>query len=230
MKLQHCLTIGCAAVLIGCNSSSSRSNPSPPPPPDTPVTVNFEITDFNSVSMDASFDYSIRQGNEYLVEITIDSSYAADLDVFLEGSTLNVGFEPGNDIRAETLEAVIVLPDVNRIELSGSVHGTVAGFSGNTLEIALRGSPVVEGVNLDYSYVAIDSNGSGSADLSDVVAIPAADVQLNGSGTATLNLMDFATVTGSLAGTTSLNYYGSGINLQVSTSNGASITRLGGTR
>ena len=221
--------IGLAAALVGCNSDSGTSPPPPPPPPERTVMVEFDVSDFNAISMDASFVYSIQQGNDYFVEITIDESYANVLDVNVQGETLNVGFMPGNDVRADTLEAIIVLPELFQIDLSGSVQGTVAGFTGNTLDITAFGSPELEGVNLSYNFVTVNSNGSGDVDLSGVAAIPTADVQLNGNGSATLNLMDFATVTGTLSGSTSLFYYGSNVNLQVGTNNSSSITRLGGT-
>ncbi len=63
-----------------------------------------------------------------------------------------------------------------------------------------------------------------------VTPLPAAHVDLSGSSSTTLNLMDFATVTGSLSGTSALFYYGTNINLQLTVANSSSITRLGGTR
>ena len=231
MNTRHIFAIGFVSALIGCGGGGSDGGnpPPPPPPPPPPVTVDFALADFTGVTMDASFDYSIQQGNAFAVEVTIDSTYVDDLDVVVDGDMLHVGFKPDRDIRATTLEAVIVLPEIDLIELTGSVHGTVAGFTGNTLDVTVSGSAALEGINLNYSYLTIDGNGSASVDISDVAPLPAADIQLNGSGSATLNLMDFATVTGSLNGTTSLSYYGSNVNLQISTSNGASITRLGGT-
>ena len=229
MNIRHLIAIGFAAVLIGCGGGSDGVTPPPPPPPGNPVTAGFALADFTGVKIDASFDYSIQQGNDFSVEITIDSSFANDLDVTVEGDMLQVGFKPNTDVRARTLEAVIVMPDIDRIDLTGSVSGTVAGFSGNTLDILLSGSADLEGINLSYNYVMVDGNGSAKFDMSDVAALPAADIQLVGSGSVTLNLMDFATVTGALSGDASLFYYGSNVNLQVTLSNTASITRLGET-
>ncbi len=234
MNIRNTISIGFAAVLIGCGGGGSDGvtsppPPPPPPPPGNPVNVGFALADFTGVKIDASFDYSIRQGNDFSVEITIDSSFADDLDVLVDGDIMQVGFKPNTDVRARTLEAVIVMPDINRIDLTGSVNGTVAGFSGNTLDILLSGSAVLEGINLSYNYVTVNGNGSAQFDMSDVAALPAADIQLVGSGSVTLNLTDFATVTGALSGDASLFYYGSNVNLQVTLSNTASITRLGKT-
>ena len=232
MNIRHLFAIGFAAVLIGCGGGGSdgvTSPPPPPPPPDNAVNVGFALAGFTGVKIDASFDYSIRQGNDFSVEITIDSSFADDLDVFVDGDILQVGFKPNTDVRARTLEAVIVMPDIHGIDLTGSVSGTVAGFSGNTLDILLSGSADLEGINLSYNYVTVDGNGSAQLTMSDVAALPAADIQLVGSGSVTLNLTDFATVTGALSGDASLFYYGSNVNLQVTLSNTASITRLGET-
>lgn len=233
MNIRNYIAIGFAAVLVGCGGSGgstpSASRPTPPPP-DNPVTVGFALADFTGVKIDASFDYSIQQGNEFSVEITIDSSFANDLDVTVAGDMLQVGFKPNTDIRVKTLEAVIIMPSIDRIDLAGSVVGTVAGFSGNTLGVSLSGNAFLEGINLSYNYVMVNGNGSAQFDMSDVNALPGGDIQLIGSGVVTLNLMDFANVTGALSGNASLYYYGSNVNLQVATSNAASITRLGETR
>ncbi len=228
MYIRHHIAIGLAAVLVGCGGGSGGGNP-PPPPPEDQVTVEFELADFTGVKIDASFDYSIQQGNDFSVEITIDESFANDLDVVVDGDMLKVGFKPNSDVRARTLEAVIVMPEIGRIDLTGSVRGTVAGFSGNTLDVLLSGNAFLEGVNLSYNYVMVNGNGSAQFDMSDVAALPGGDIQLVGSGSVTLNLMDFATVTGALSGSASLLYYGSNVNLQVTLSNTASITRLGET-
>lgn len=230
MNVRHYFAIGLAAVLIGCGGGSGGGTPPPPPPPEGQVTVKYELADFAAVKIDASFDYSIRQGNEFSVEVSIDESFADDLDVTVSGDMLLVGFKPNSDVRTRVLDAIIVMPAIERIELTGSVVGSVAGFGGNTLDILLSGNAFLEGINLSYNYVTVNGNGSARFDMSDVAALPGADIQLVGSGTATLNLMDFATVTGALSGSAALFYYGSGINVQVSTSNAATVTRLGGTR
>ncbi len=229
MNIRHFSAITFATVLLGCGGGSGGGNPPPPPPPEIPVTVDFELADFTAVKIDASFDYSIQQGNDFSVEITIDSSFANHLDVTVSGDMLLVGFKPNSDVRTRVLEAVIVMPAVQRIELTGSVVGTLAGFSGNTLDVLLSGNAFLEGINLNYIYVTVDGNGSAGFDMSDVAPLPGTNIQLVGSGTVTLNLMDFATVTGALSGSASLFYYGTNVDLQVSTSNAASITRLGAT-
>lgn len=231
MNIRHHIATGIAVVLIGCGGGGGEGPiPQPPPPTDNAVIVDFALANFTGVKIDASFDYSIQQGNDFNVEITIDESFSDDLDVTVVGDMLLIGFKPNTDIRARTLEAVIMMPDIQRIELTGSVHGTLAGFSGNTLDVLLSGSALLEGVNLSYDYLTVDGNGSAEFDMSDVAALPGGDIRLIGSGSVTLNLMDFATVTGALSGNASLFYYGSNINLQVTTSNDATITRLGGTR
>ena len=231
MNIRHHIATGIAVVLIGCGGGGSETLiQQPPPPTNNAVIVDFALANFNAVKIDASFDYSIRQGNDFAVAITIDESFADDLDVTVVGDMLLVGFKPNRDIRARTLEAVIMMPEIQRIELTGSVNGTLAGFSGNTLDVLLSGNALLEGINLSYNYLTVDGDGSAKLDMSDVAALPGGGVTLVGSGSVTLNLMDFATVSGALSGSSSLLYYGSNINLQVTTSNTAFITRLGPTR
>lgn len=235
MSTRHYFALGAAVLLLGCKSGSGNgvnivTTPPPPPPPSGTVTVDFDLAGFDKVRLGASFDYSIRQGGIFGVEVTIDRQYADDLDVFVDADTLSVGFRPNADIRATTMEAVITLPDISRVEISGSADGLIAGFDGNMLEIDVSGNAVLEGFNLQYNYVWFANSGSATIDLSGVSAIPGADVQLEGSSKTTVNLMDFANVTGQMSGSSTLYYYGSDINMQVATYNTASITRLGSSR
>ena len=62
-----------------------------------------------------------------------------------------------------------------------------------------------------------------------IAPAPGAHFELAGSSSAVINLMDSATVTGVLSGTSALSYYGSDIVFDLSVAITASLARLGGT-
>ena len=231
MNTRHYLALGACAVLVACNGTTDGRKYVPKlSPPVQPVTVEFGHSGFDAIRLGASFDYAIRQGGEFSVAVTIDPSYTDELDVRIDGDTLNVGFLPNSDIRSNTMEAIITMPDVSRLEISGSASGFVAGFSGNTLEVDISGNAVLDGSNLQFDYLWIRNDGSATVNFSDVAAITGADVQLGGSSISTINLMDFATVTGQMSGSSTLQYFGSNVNLQVAAHQSSRIVRLGGSQ
>ena len=73
-------------------------------------------------------------------------------------------------------------------------------------------------------------NGNVLFEFVDVVALPAGHIDISGSSNASLNLMDFASLTGSIMGTSTLGYYGSNINLDLNTAPTATVVRLGASR
>ncbi len=218
-----------SSILMGCGGGSSTGKIDPPIVPDTD-TIPYDATNFVDVNVNGSFDVTIRQSNSFRVVITIDSTEANKLDVGVDGNTLNIGFIPNVDVRAVTLEAVIEMPMIEAINLTGSNNATLIGFTGVTLGVSIDGSNVLQCQNSTFDYVIATVSGSSLLEFANVTPLPAAHVDLSGSTSTTLNLMDFATVTGSLSGTSALFYYGSNINLQLTVANSSSITRLGGTQ
>ena len=222
------------SLITGCGgggSGTSTPPPSPPPPPPAATqTLSYSAADFERIAVNGSFEIEITQGSDYLVEVTIDSAEAAKLNVVSDGTTLDIGFLPGSDVRADTLQAVVRAPVLERLELDGSNNATVSGFDTSFFEIDINGSNVVTSFNTSYEYVFATVAGNSLIDFANVTAAPAAHFDVSGDSTATINLQDFATVTGSVMNTASFMYYGTDVSLQMDVAPTASVQRLGGSR
>lgn len=232
MNTRLTTTLLIAGMLVGCGGGGGGGGGTTPTtdPATAPKTLEFTESDFNAVSIDGSFEATIQQGPEFRVEITIDGDEADKLDVHNIDGRLQLGFIPNVDVRADTLRAFIVMPNIEAITLTGSVSASLINFAGANLVVSLNGNVVLEGQGGRFDYLMGTVGGSSLLEFVDVTALPAADVELNGSSAVTLNLMDFATVTGTLGGTASFSYYGSQINLQLDAAPPSSIARLGDTR
>ena len=77
-------------------------------------------------------------------------------------------------------------------------------------------------------FVAYELRESGLAVY--VRELPAADVNVTATSSATVNMMDNGVLTGTAIETSSLSYYGSNISLMVDTDLTSSVTRLGDSR
>ncbi len=192
-----------------------------------PVTRSFPVTDFTGVAINGSFASTVRQGSDFIVELTVDADVVDLLDVFVDGTILRIGFVPGSDIRATTLEAEATMPALERIELDGSNQVELRDFSGSTIDVDLDGSNFLSAHNAAYDFMTARVNGDVLFEFINVAALPAGHIDIFGSSTATLNLMDFATLTGSVMGTSTLEYYGNNVNLDLNTASTATVVHLG---
>lgn len=221
--------------ITGCGGGGGDST-SPPPPPPPPAnateTVTFAETDFSEITVGASFQIAVQRSDDFGVELTVDEDITDLLAVTREGARLRIGFREDfvGDIRAQTLEGVVRLPALARVELEGSAQTTINGFTGSALEIALSGSSILESSSTTMDFLSATLAGNSQLLFENSPALPAAHVELTGSSLCTLNIMAGGTLTGSASGSSHLSYWGTNISLDVTTSNTASVTRLGDTR
>lgn len=223
----------CAAIclLSACGGGGTGiSVTGPGDPPVLTQTVVFAISDFSAVAIGGPFNVSILQGSEFSVEITIDSDDVNSLDVHKSGQTLSIGFRSGVTVQVETLEAVIVLPSLARVSLAGATNTLFSGFTGSSLDVELAGAAALEGLNVSYDFVMVSAVGASQFLMEDVQALPAAHADLIAASVATFNLMDSATLTGSVTAASTAFYYGSDVTVDVNTDLSSSVQRLGDTR
>ena len=147
------------------------------------------------------------------------------------GTALEIGFRDDiNNIETQTLEAVVTMPSLTRIDLAGGTDAMISGFNDSTLEANLAGAASLECLNVRYDFVSARGAGAAQLLMEDAAPLPAAHVELTGASLATLNMMDGATLTGSLAGGSMLQYYGSAVTVQVDTDLSSTVEHKGGTR
>ena len=218
--------------LGGCGGGGGDGGPPPPPPVVQTETISFDLSDFSEIEVGASFEVAIQQGDSFAVEFTVDEDIVDLVAATREGQRLKVDRREDftGDIRADTMEAVITLPTLTRIDLNGSAYAEVAGFTGSFLEVNLTGSASIEGTNMVIDFVSATLSGNSQLLFRDVAPVPAGHFELGGSSRVVVNLMSGGTLTGFAQSSSDLSYYGSDVGIDVSTSNTATVTRLGDTR
>ena len=194
------------------------------------TTVTFAFNDFTGVSVVGPFSVSIVPG-PYSIQVTVDSGLHRRLDVREEGQLLIVGFEPGPEIDSQTQEVAITMPTLTSINLAGLTSGTISGFNDSVLDVRLAGIAVLEAQNLRYDFLMADVAGVSHLSMEDVRPLPAANLNVAGVSSATVNMMDNAVLTGRVEGISTLSYYGSNVTIDVLIEDDfSSVRRLGDAR
>ncbi|MFH1925279.1 MAG: head GIN domain-containing protein [Chloroflexota bacterium] len=171
---------------------------------------DFDYRDFTKVEAGYAFDVEIAKADSYLVRITIDDNLYEYLDISKSGDTLYIGLKPGYIHMNITQKAIINMPDLERVGLSGASKAKVDGFSsshavdfdlsgasnadigsmktGNT-NFKLSGASKASG-SIEMADGRFDLSGASSLDLEG----SANDVDIEASGASHVELSDFPVV------------------------------------
>jgi len=173
-------------------------------------TREIEISGFDRINISHTFQVEITRSNSFGVSITADDNLDEYLDVEKNGSTLNLGLKDNHSYTNVTLRAMVSLPDIYRLELSGASRADISGFTfSHTVNFQLSGASHLELADIETGDASF--NISGASKLSGALEIPKADmvvsgastaelsgsaedIEINASGASRLNLIDFPAV------------------------------------
>ncbi len=197
-------------------------------------TLKYEFDGFTSISVPTVFGISVTQGTEYAVEVTIDEEAADRVTVTKEGTNLTIALQPGNGM-LEAIDARIVMPVLDRIDLTGVVNAKLHGFDQAQMTINVGGVSNLRGESMTIGHLRASVSGVSRMDLGDIRPISQADIDISGVSQATLNMDVGARLGGSVStgqgtGASTLFYYGSNVVLDVVTGYNAWLVWLGETR
>lgn len=206
-----------AASFLGCTTGVITGS-------ENQTTKEFNLSDFSRVEAGYAFEITVIQSDSYSVSVTADDNLVDFVQVSQTGDTLRVGFKPGYSYHPRILKALITMPNLYELSLSGGSHGVISGFySSEDFELNLSGASIATGgitadnvtfslsgaskVDLTGSANNIDITASGSSQLLlDKFEVVNADVNLSGGSEATV--MVGGTLEGNLSGGSQLKYIG----------------------
>ncbi len=136
VSLTLVLVIAALSVAAGCEVITGSGEV---------ATWDMDYDDFNKIEIGSAFDVEVIKADTYLVRITIDKVLYEYLKIDQRGDTLRIGLKPNNTYTGTTQQAVIQLPDLHRLELSGASRAVVTGFSvSHSLDFELSGASQME--------------------------------------------------------------------------------------
>jgi len=148
------------------------------------ATADFE--DFSRLSADSGFEVTVLADGAYGITVTVDDNILEHVRLEREGNELRIGLDPWYSYRKVTLTAVVSMPALSGVELSGASSLTVAGGaafpSAATFEVDLSGASALTAPELTAGSFDLDLSGASRAS----VGLNAGSVRLDVSGASRL--------------------------------------------
>ena len=196
--------------------------------------LTYAYEDFTEIAVETVFTAFITQGADFSVEVFVDSGIEDRIEVTKEGQRLTLALADG-DGNIRTLEAHVTMPALNRIELSGVSRASLYGFDQSAMTINVRGVSFLSGHDLRINNLTSSVSGVSRMDLVDVRPIRDAGIDISGVSQATLNMGVGSKLAGSVgtgqgSGASVLYYYGTNVDVDVTTDFLSTVEWLGHTR
>ena len=156
------------------------------------ITEEIELSSFNRIDLRVSGELTIMQGNEQSVMITGQQNIIEKLSRKVKDQKWEIEFSSGN-YKYQRLEILVIVPDINRVALSGSGFIVVKDFDNmGNLKLTVSGSGDIDLENLDgVDYIDAVISGSGSINGFGLISeLSLLEISISGSGN--LNGFDMA--------------------------------------
>ena len=189
------------------------------------VTKEIPVSEFQKIEAGGAFKVDVTQGDKTSVIVTADDNLWDHLKVESSDGTLHLETKPGSYNNVH-LEAKVVTPKLEQVELSGASHGTLHGIDQKTnpFKLSLSGASHAEG-DIKAGELSVDESGAshasltGSADVIRVEASGASHAALenvtansahaNASGASHIQVNASKSLEYDLSGASHLSYAGS---------------------
>lgn len=196
--------------------------------------LNFDIADFTEITVPTVFSVRVTRGAEFSVTVRVDAAAASRVEVSRTGALLSIGLRPGDD-NIQVLDAEVVMPVLDRIELTGVVNATLVGFEQSHMTVQVGGVSRLHSRSLKIEALTARVSGVSMLDFGNIHPLAVADIQLSGVSQAMLNMSVASTLTGSVStgqgsGVSVLYYYGTDVFVDIVTDWLSNVIRLGDTQ
>ncbi len=166
-------------------------------------TEQHSVEDFTGVDISSAFEFEIKQSDSYGVNITADDNILDKVEVTKDGNTLKIGLKNFVSLGPVTLKAVVTMPKLTSLVVSGASRGTISDFiSAEKFTLDISGASKVSG-DITAGDADFDISGASTVQLDGAAANMVVDV----SGASRFNLGGFKvnnaklTVSGACTGT-----------------------------
>lgn len=147
-------------------------------------TRDYQYSGFTGIDIGYAFDLEVIPGDSYNIEITAHENIFEHIEVTKSGSTLRIKLRNILSVLDSSLKATIVMPELEKLELSGAVSGSALGFeSTGDFDLELSGA---SSLDIDLETGDIDMAISGASRLRG--RLVADDLRIELSGASSLEL------------------------------------------
>jgi len=187
------------------------------------VTRSYPLKYFSGIKASGKWDLKLTSGETYSVEIEAPEYLLPGLIVEKERDVLHLGIERGWRLKGGELKALVTLPGLESLNVSGSVTVDMNGFDSERLKIKASGSTQLVGTANKIYYLTLKGSGSTRFDL---MGNPVTFVEIDLSGSSTIAVtMAGGDLKGKISGSGTVVYDGDIRDQEVSISGSGSVKR-----
>jgi hypothetical protein len=175
------LVLGALTSLVGCTSPGGLLITGS----GNLVTKTLDLQDFTKLEIGSNFKVEVSQANTFSVNITVDDNIVDLMDVQKVGSTLHIGLKTGHSYVRVTNRAVINMPALRGVDVSGASRTNVSGFNAND-ELQAKASGAS---TLDFSSTKAGTTGfdvSGASKVTGALEIGNSNMKVSGASSVDL--------------------------------------------
>ncbi|MBE0430581.1 MAG: DUF2807 domain-containing protein [Dehalococcoidia bacterium] len=122
------------------------------------IEREYPFEDFDRLEVSSAIEFEVTQG-AYSISATGYENLIERLEVDLAGRTLRIGLKPGSYFR-NNVKAVIALPELSRLVVSGACRGTAEGITAaDDLDLEVSGASRLE-IDIEAGRVRMDVSGA----------------------------------------------------------------------
>ncbi len=165
----------------------------------------------------------MEQGETYGIEIEGPEYLMDALIVEKEQSVLRLDIKDGIRWRDEEINAMVRLPKVDNLRLSGSVDVNMRGFQSERLKIKASGATNLKGNQNSIYYLTLKGSGSTQIDFANN-PVTHAEIDLSGSSMVSVSMAG-GDLKGSISGSGTVIYDGEIRDQEVRISGSGSVKR-----
>ncbi|MFH1775569.1 MAG: head GIN domain-containing protein [Chloroflexota bacterium] len=126
------------------------------------ITKQLDFSDFTAVEVGSAFEVEISRSDTYSTAITADDNLFAFIKVSQVGETLKIHLDPIHSGRFATLKAIITMPNLYALRLSGATTGSTTGFnSSHEFDLSLSGASSLD-IDMETGNSSIQATGAST--------------------------------------------------------------------
>jgi hypothetical protein len=180
-----------AALTAGCRRDKdfSQSNHVSITGSGNIVSREIAVAEFDQIEAGLHFNLAVHQGEEFSVVLFSDDNFIDFIQVEKLGTTISFGLKPGYayNIFGATMNAEVTMPELAALELSGSSHAELAGFTSmENFQAELTGSSSLSG-KLEAETASFNVYGNAYVKM----AGSSEKLWLDGCGNSVIDLGEF---------------------------------------
>lgn len=152
----------------------------------TIVTQKLDVSNFDRVSLNASGDVYIEQGDSESLTVEADDNILPLLNSWVRGSELVLSAKPNVSINpSQPIVYRLTVKDLSAFSLNGSGNCFVESIESDEMRLSISGSGNIAIKKLAGKTLSLDLRGSGNIDIDDL-EVKTLDASIDGSGDITL--------------------------------------------